>query len=76
MPTKLCITCTNELARTDTEVITWPKEAIHVKEIFLWEPGSIMRVKLDKIPVISHIKARSKVLITSGTYVWSFWEHS
>ena len=55
----------------------WPEEAVHVK--ILWagcgqeEPGSIIRVKLatgschEQSPVIVLIKARSKVLITSGT---------
>ena len=51
----------------------WPEEAIHVKLLRAGcgqEPGSIMQrqeVAMNKSPVIAHIKARSKVLITSGT---------
>ena len=53
------------------------KEAIHVlfckQDVIRRSQRSIMRVKLatgsshEQNPVIAHIKARSKVLITSGT---------
>ena len=60
-------------------VLKWKEEVIHVKKILRVgcgqeEPGILMRVKLrqevalNKGPVIAHIKARSKALITSGTF--------
>ena len=42
----------------------WPKEAIHVVDR-MWSGGA--REHYAKFQVIAHIKARSKVLITSGT---------
>ena len=68
---------TNELEWRARTVINckgaWPEETVHVK--FLWagcsqeELGSIMRVKRQEVAMNKspHIKARSKVLITSGT---------